>query len=88
VYREADVGLNVDGPNYETLFGARTRILAMAAEGLPVATSVGTELSEWLDDARAALSWQMGDADSLSKPSSPGSNSASSCGSTASGHWR
>jgi glycosyltransferase involved in cell wall biosynthesis len=65
VYREADVGLNADGPNYETLFGARTRILAMAAEGLPVATSVGTELSEWLDDARAVLSWRMGDADSL-----------------------
>ncbi len=65
LYREADVGLNVDGPNYETLFGARTRILAMAAEGLTVATSIGTELSEWLDDAHAALTWQMGNPDSL-----------------------
>lgn len=65
LYREADVGLNVDGPNYETFFGARTRILSMAAERLTVATSVGTELSEWLEDGRAALTWQMGDPDSL-----------------------
>lgn len=65
LYREANVGLNVDGPNYETFFGARTRILAMAAEGLTVATSLGTELSEWLEDARAALTWQMGDPESL-----------------------
>lgn len=65
LYREADVGLNVDGPNYDTFFGARTRILSMAAEGLTVATSVGTELSEWLEDARAALIWQMGDPASL-----------------------
>lgn len=65
LYREANVGLNVDGPNYETFFGARTRILTMAAEGLTVATSVGTELSEWLEDARGALTWQMGDSDSL-----------------------
>lgn len=65
IYREADVGLNVDGQNYETMFGARNRINAMAAEGLPIATTLGTEISEWLEDADAAITWGMGDPLSL-----------------------
>jgi glycosyltransferase involved in cell wall biosynthesis len=67
IYREADLGLNVDGRNYETLFGARNRINAMAAEGLPVATTLGSEISEWLDDGRAALTAPMGDPRALAE---------------------
>ncbi len=65
IYREADLGINIDGPNYETMFGGRNRINAMATENLPILTTVGTEISEWLEDAHAALVFQMGDSQSL-----------------------
>jgi glycosyltransferase involved in cell wall biosynthesis len=65
IYREANVGLNVDGPNYETFFGARNRINAMAAEGLAVCTTLGTEISEWLADGEAIAVARMGDPQSL-----------------------
>lgn len=65
IYREADVGINVDLKNYETLFGGRTRIHSMAAEGLVVVTTLGTEISEWLLDGDAALTAPMNDAPAL-----------------------
>ncbi len=65
IYREADLGINVDAQNYETLFGARNRINAMAAMELAVATTVGTEVSEWLDEAKAVLSAPIGDPKAL-----------------------
>lgn len=65
IYREANLGINIDGPNYETLFGARNRLNAMAAEGLAIMTTLGTEISEWLVDAEAAISAPMGDAEAI-----------------------
>ena len=65
IYREADLGINIDGPNYETLFGARSRINAMASEGLAIVTTLGTEISEWLEDGKAALTAKMSDPRSL-----------------------
>lgn len=60
IYEEADLGINVDAPNYETFFGARSRLNAMATAGLPILTTLGTEISEWLHDGRAALTVHMG----------------------------
>jgi hypothetical protein len=37
----------------------------MAAEGLALVSTVGTEISEWLDDGQALLAAPMGDAESL-----------------------
>lgn len=45
-YFESDVGINVDKFCYETLVGARYRIVDMLKGGLPVLTTRGTEISE------------------------------------------
>lgn len=53
--RECDVGLNVDADCYEVLFGARNRITDMMRLGLPVVTTVATEITEVV--AREACGW-------------------------------
>lgn len=65
-YKLADVGLNLDAMHYETEFGTRTRLVEMMAAGLPVVTTLGSELSELLDHWGAASTFAVGDADALS----------------------
>ncbi len=64
-YRLANVGLNLDAMHYETEFGTRTRLVEMMAAGLPVLTTLGSELSELLDGWGAASTFAVGDADAL-----------------------
>ena len=45
LYREADVGINVDRRCLDTMTGGRNRLLEMMKFGLPVVTTLGTELS-------------------------------------------
>jgi glycosyltransferase involved in cell wall biosynthesis len=71
IYREADLGINVDSRNYETMFGARNRINAMAAEELAIATTIGTEISEWLDDGHAVIAAPMSNPEGLAKAIEP-----------------
>lgn len=59
-YRESDVGINIDALHYETLYGTRTRLVEMIAEGLPVITTYGAELSYLLSEQRAALGFEVG----------------------------
>lgn len=65
IFRESDLGINVDAAGYETLFAGRTRINVMAASGLPFLTTIGTEISEWIEDAHAALITQIQDPASM-----------------------
>ena len=60
-YRESDVGINIDALHYETIYGTRTRLVEMIADGLPVITSLGAELSYLLRDRGAALTFEVGD---------------------------
>jgi len=60
-YQESDVGINIDALHYETLYGTRTRLVEMIASGLPVVTSLGAELSYLLRDKSAALTFAVGD---------------------------
>jgi len=60
-YQESDVGINIDALHYETLYGTRTRLVEMIASGLPVVTSLGAELSYLLRDQTAALTFAVGD---------------------------
>lgn len=53
LHRSAHVGISVDGPNTETLFGARNRLTNMMGAGLPVLTTAGTEIAGWIADRRA-----------------------------------
>ena len=65
LYERCCVGLNVDRYSYEALLGSRTRIVQFVAAGLPVISTVVTELSEELRDAGLLLPFQLGDAASL-----------------------
>jgi hypothetical protein len=60
-YLESDVGLNIDGLHYETIYGTRTRLMEMMAKGLPIVSSEGTELSYLLRDQGLALTFKSGD---------------------------
>lgn len=65
IYREADLGLNIDEMNYETFFGARTRLNNLMAAGLPVLTTQGSEISRMIEEARCGIVCPTGDLDSL-----------------------
>ena len=66
-YRESDVGLNIDALHYETIYGTRTRLVEMIASGLPVITSLGSELSQLLFEQGAGLTFDAGDWAELGK---------------------
>lgn len=64
-YRESSLGLNIDAQNYETLFGARNRLTNMMAAGLPVLTTVGTEISRTIKHHQLGITVEMGNAEQL-----------------------
>ncbi|MFH0794521.1 MAG: glycosyltransferase, partial [bacterium] len=66
-YRQADLGLSMDGVNYETIFGARNRINNMMALGLAVATSRGTEISRVLEKEKLGLTFEPANAVALAQ---------------------
>ena len=61
----AAVGLNIDGTNIETRFGARNRLTNMLGCGLPVVTTRGTEIAEWIERGGHGSVVQPGDAGGL-----------------------
>lgn len=65
LFGEADLGINIDSRNWETHFGARNRVVSMMAAGLPVLTTLGTEISQDLAAAGAVRTCPMGDAATL-----------------------
>ena len=67
VYSECDLGLNIDGLNYEVVFGARNRLNSMLRSGIPVLTTLGTEVTEILNDHQLALSFERGNPKSLAE---------------------
>lgn len=77
LYKECDVGINIDSLNYETMFGARNRLTNLMAAGLTIVTTVGTEISEIIDENRLGYTVRIGDVqgyadtlvDALRKPS-------------------
>ncbi len=71
IYAEADVGINVDAKTYETMFGGRNRLNLMAVEGMAIVTTLGTEISEWLDDGRGVIGAPMADPAALADAIEP-----------------
>ena len=65
--RECDVGLNVDMMCYEAIYGARNRITDMMRVGLPVVTTVATEVSRVVVDEQCGFGFAVGDADALAQ---------------------
>jgi len=64
-YFESDVGINIDRFSYEMLIGCRYRILDMLRAGLPVVTTLGTEISQVVEQERLGMTFAPGDADGL-----------------------
>lgn len=48
LHAAAAAGINIDGDNLETRFGARNRLTNMIGAGVPVVTTRGTEIGEWI----------------------------------------
>jgi glycosyltransferase involved in cell wall biosynthesis len=61
LYRQADVGINLDAFHYETLLGTRTRLVEMMHYGLPVITTLGCELSYIVENQGLGLTFPIGD---------------------------
>lgn len=66
-YFESDLGINVDRRSYETQFGARNRLNDMLKAGLPILTTLGTEISYDLAQRDLALTAPMGDVESFAE---------------------
>lgn len=59
-YFESNLGLNIDGNNYEVMFGARNRLNNMMKSGLPILTSLGSEITKILEKENLALTFPIG----------------------------
>ncbi|UCC68030.1 MAG: glycosyltransferase [Armatimonadota bacterium] len=66
-YFECDVGINIDRFSYEMLIGCRYRILDMLRAGLPVITTLGTEISHIVREAGLGMTFAPGDAEGLTE---------------------
>lgn len=66
-YFESDLGINVDSDNCETTFGARNRLNDMMKAGLPVLTTLGTEISWEIHQAGAGLTAPLGDVSEFTR---------------------
>ncbi len=66
-YFESDVGLNLDRPSYEMLLGCRYRVMDMLRAGLPVVTSLGTELSHVVRTEKLGTTFTAGDPEGLAR---------------------
>ncbi|MCC6547740.1 hypothetical protein IT570_11290 [Candidatus Sumerlaeota bacterium] len=53
LHESANVGINLDGDNIETIFGARNRVTNLLGAGVPVVTTRGTEIAQWIADHEA-----------------------------------
>jgi len=65
LHATAYAGLNIDGANIETRFGARNRLTNMMGCGLPVITTAGTEIAEWIAASKLGIVIPPANADAL-----------------------
>lgn len=65
IYRRADFGLNVDRQCVETLTGARNRINEMMKFGVPVVTTLGSEISYEVLRVGAGMAVESGKSEDL-----------------------
>ncbi len=67
LYREADLGISIDAMTYETLFSSRFRLINMMAAGLPVLSTIGSELSHILKEEQIGLTAAVADPDAIAE---------------------
>ncbi len=66
-YFECDAGISIDRFSYEMLVGCRYRILDMMRAGVPVISTLGTEISHIIRDRELGMTFAPGDARGLSE---------------------
>ncbi len=67
LYSECNLGLNIDGLNYEVIFGARNRINGMVRMGLPVLSTTGTEVADQMQKADVLYTFERGNPQDLAE---------------------
>lgn len=67
LYAQCDLGLSIDRFTYEAELGSRTRLINFLAAGLPVASTLVTELSEELARDGVLFPFELGNAESLTQ---------------------
>ncbi len=67
LYAQCDLGISIDRYTYEAELGSRTRLINFLAAGIPVASTVVTELSVDLAQAEMLAPFEMGSAESLTR---------------------
>ncbi len=67
IQETVDLGINVDRFCYETLIGARNRITEMMARGIPVLSTLGSEISHVLNDNACGLTAPIGKPEQLAE---------------------
>lgn len=67
LYEQCDLGLSIDRFTYEAELGSRTRLVNFLAAGVPVASTVVTELSSTLEDAGHLIPFELGDHEGLTE---------------------
>lgn len=65
IYREADLGLRVDGANHDSVMRGGCRLIGMASEGLPCVATIACEASEWFEDGDALFGASIADPGSI-----------------------
>lgn len=63
----SDIGINVDRKTYEGVFGSRNRILHFVSVGLPVLTTILTNLTKELYEKEIVFNFDIGNPKSLSE---------------------
>ena len=61
LYKDCDIGINVDALNYETVFGTRNRLTNMMGAGLATLSTLGTELTEIIEENNLGYVVPLGD---------------------------
>ncbi|HQP97534.1 MAG TPA: glycosyltransferase, partial [bacterium] len=67
IQEQVDLFINVDRFCYETLIGARNRITEMMVRGVPILSTLGTEISRILQENACGLVVPIGDCEALSQ---------------------
>lgn len=67
IYEEADIGINVDYKCLETETGARNRLNEMMKFGLPILTTGGSEIAEYIGKQCAGITVENGNATALTE---------------------
>jgi glycosyltransferase involved in cell wall biosynthesis len=61
LYKDCDIGINVDALNYEAVFGTRNRLTNMMGAGLTTLSTLGTELTEIIEENKLGYVVPIGD---------------------------